>query len=260
MGGDNFRTNAFSSNYHGLQVTMKKAYSNGFQFNTNYTWSKALDYLSDAFNGNGGVGDHYRPTDTYDRKLDYGPADFDLRHRFVASFTYELPWMKKNLVLGGWSFNSIITLQSGTPFSLFSSEDVNKDGYLNDRVNLKPGYHLVDVMYNFNPAKAYFNPDAFEDPVCPSSVNDGLWCYGNTGRNALVGPNYQNVDLGVSKTFKFGESKSLELQGNFFNLLNRANFVNPAAANTNAIDSPDFGKTNATWEPRVTQLAVRFQF
>lgn len=260
MGGDNYRTNAFSSNYHGLQLTFKKAYSNGFQFNTNYTWSKALDYLSDAFNGNGGAGDHYRPSDTFNRSIDYGPADFDLRHRFVASFSYELPWLKKNVVLGGWSLNSIITLQSGTPFSLFSANDANQDGYLNDRVSLKPGYKLNDVYYGANPAVAYFDPNAFEDPVCASIVNDGLWCYGNTGRNALVGPNYQNVDVGVSKKFSFGESKSLELQGNFFNLFNRANFVNPASAGTNSIDSPEFGKTNATWEPRVTQLALRFQF
>src|SRR5262249_12958644 len=110
----------------------------------------------------------------------------------------------------------------------------------------------------------YFNTGLFADTACPPTVNQGLWCEGvagQTGRNALYGPGYSNVDLGIAKRFKIKETAALQFQANFFNLLNRANFVIPIG---NLTDS-NFGKSTATFLPgqggaRVTQLALRFDF
>jgi hypothetical protein len=192
-------------------------------------------------------------------KLDYGPADFNLKHRFVATVGYELPFMKNNRWLGGWSINSIISLQGGVPFSPYSTSsayDLNKDGINADRIVYTGSGTPKDSIVHSSPADAYFDTSEWGRYSCPLDVNQGLWCIPTARRNSLTGPGYKNVDLGVSKKFKFNEHSALSLQANFFNVFNHPNFEVPAFNDT----SSAFGSSTATFDPRITQLAIRLDF
>jgi Carboxypeptidase regulatory-like domain/TonB dependent receptor-like, beta-barrel len=254
ISNDNFRTNAFASNYSGLQVSLRKRFSGGLQFNASYTYSKAIDTLSDTFSGKQGT----NPTDNMNINEDRGPADFDLRHRFVGTIVYDLPFAKNNRWIGGWAVSGIVSLQSGTPFSVYDSNyDTNHDGLYEDRVSYTGSGAMSNaVLGKGSPADGYLNAADFADTVCPASVNMGLWCDGGSGRNALTGPGYKNLDFGVTKRFRITESTSISFLANFFNLFNHTNFTNP----DNNISDGAFGQSRGTLSPRVTQLALRFDF
>ncbi|HEU5451504.1 MAG TPA: TonB-dependent receptor [Terriglobales bacterium] len=258
IGADNYRTNCCSSNYHGLQLTLRKNYSNGLGFQANYTWSKSMDTLSDLFNYKGSYG----ATDVQNLGYDYGPSDFNMPQRFVGNVTYELPFMKNNRWIGGWTVNSIVSIQSGASFGVYSSStayDANKDGRGGDRYVPKGVAPMGSVMGNIDPvsgALVYFNKADWGRYTCPSSLNGGMWCDPPIGRNSMTGPGYWNTDFSISKKFKVTERAGFTFQANFFNLFNHTNFNNPSG---NAA-SPDFGKSTTTYPNRITQLALRFDF
>jgi hypothetical protein len=287
-----FRTNCCDSNYHGFQTTLRKRFSNGLQFNANYTFSKAMDDISDSFTTKNAGAAAY-PTDSENPHFDYGPADFNVKHRIVASFVYDLPFEKSSRWLGGWNVSGIVTWQTGPDFSISDSSanaDSNADGQFNDRdVWLGGGQITNAVDHNVSPAHGYLKTGASEwgiltgvntiaagtPPVaptgaavlvCPASVNMGLWCegpaLGQMQRNSLTGPSFFNTDFGVKKSFKITETSSLRFEANFFNLFNHPNFASP---DPNLNDST-FGSSTSTFSnqqsggPRITQLALRFDF
>jgi hypothetical protein len=275
IGNINLRTNGFNSNYNAGQVTLTKRYSSGLQFGANYTYSKALDEISDTFTPRG---QSLNPTDSTNIHLDYGPADFNVTHRFSLNYTYELPVFKGNRWIGGWSTSGIVSFQTGVPFSLYSSSssnDANKNGTNNDRLAYTGSGPITSVLTGSNPADGYFDASKFGrirafnplspppsgDVYCPVSMNSGLWCEGpgtgQTSRNTLYGPGYANVDFGLAKKFKIGESSAFQFQANFFNLFNHPNFAIP----TGNFALASFGSSIATvGNPRITQLALRFDF
>ncbi len=255
IGADNYRNNAFSSNYNGMQATVRRSFASGFAFNGSYTWARSLDNLSDVFNGRGTT----NPTDTMDLMKDYGPADFNMKHRVITTVQYELPFLKNNRILGGWGFNAIISLQSGVPFSPLatSANDVNKNGTTNDRVvYIGSGAPTSSIFDNKSPADGYFDKTKWAKYTCPASVNNGQWCSSPQGRGTMTGPGFQNVDFNVTKTFRIVENVRLQLQGNFFNLFNHPNFGNPGFN----LSSGTFGRSTSAYAPRITQLAARLDF
>ena len=252
--GDNFRSNNFGSNYYGLQTSLIKHFSNGLQFNANYTFSHAIDTFSDAFNN--GRGQIARPTDIANIPLDRGNADFDIRHRFVYSGFYDLPFFKSNRFLGGWSLSGIVTIQQGVPIPILNgttSGDTNRDGYNTDR----PAISGDPYLHGMSPADGWLNSGSFSNYACPTSTNFGLWCDSPTGRNTLRAPGFVNTDFGVGKSFKFGERMKLQFFANFFNLFNHPNFAVP----TGNRSSGTFGLSTSDYNgPRITQLALRLDF
>jgi hypothetical protein len=262
IGADNFRSNGYSSNYHGLQLSVRKNYANGLGITANYTYSKALDTISDIFNNRATLGGSGRPTDNENHAYDYGPADFNVAHRFVSTVSYDLPFLKANRWLGGWGVNAIFSRQSGHPVSPIDSSslyDLNKDGIRTDRV--VSAVAPMSTVQHGNPALGYFNPDDWTDFTCPASVNGGLWCNAPIGRNTLTGPGFVNLDFSATKTIKLTERAVFTFQANFFNLLNHPNFEVPG----NDMHNPGtFGVSTATFGDngghRITQLAVRFDF
>jgi hypothetical protein len=158
--------------------------------------------------------------------------------------------------------NSIISIQSGVPFTPFSSStsyDLNKNGVSSDR--LVPTVNAASTYASgTNPADGYLDSTLWGKSAsgkityykCPS----GQWCDAPIGRNSLIGPGYANVDFNMTKKFKVNERSAFTFQANFFNLFNRANFGLPTAN----ITSSTFGKSTSTYDPRVTQLALRFDF
>ena len=259
IGADNYRNNAFRSNYNSLQLLVRKTYSKGLAFNASYTYAKTLDTLSDLFNARNALA----VTDTMNVNYDYGPSDYDMRHRFLTVVSYDLPIFRNNQftgrVLGGWTVNTILSLQSGVPFTVYdsaSANDKNKDGRYLDRIVTVGGVAPMSTLTAKSPADGYFDTSKWERYTCPATVNGGLWCNVPLGRNSMYAPSYRNVDFSFSKKFGITEKVALKLQGGFFNLFNHPNFGLP----TGNKNSPTFGMSTSTYEPRIVQLALRLDF
>jgi hypothetical protein len=270
IGADNFRSNGYLSNYHAFQASVRKTYSAGLTFNANYTYSKALDEVSDLFLNRSAA----RPTDNMNFHADYGNADFDTRHRAVVTVSYDLPVFKNNRWLGGWGTNAIISYQTGHPFSPFTSSrtyDLNKDGYRTDRLipvgspdsTILSGTALDSCLNDPTIlARCYFDTTKWVRDTCPPSVNGGIWCDARIGRNSIFGPSFANVDFNVTKAFKVTERFKLTFQANFFDLFNHPNFLPPVTAQN--FLSSNFGQLTTTAGDggghRVTQMALRLDF
>lgn len=267
IGGDNARGNFYNSNYHALQVRITKRFSQGFQFDGNYTWSHALDYVSDAFNNK--AGGSYRPEDTFNRKLEYGNADFDIRHRLVGDWVWDLPVFRSSRLLGGWSLSGIVELQTGSPFTIYDSAvDSNYDGYHTDRATfLGTGNISSAIHHGVSPADGYIWPGTFGPTPHPAP---GVPTDGMLARNALFGPGYFNTDASISKAFHLGERADLKFVFSAFNAWNRPNFsMVPTQGNAGVGDVSNslFGVAQNTVQPnntgtgaRVLQFALRIDF
>jgi hypothetical protein len=259
IGSDNSRTNAFSSNYHGIEAMLIKRMSHGLQFQANYTFSKAIDEMSDAFSGK----DALRPANALNLKLDRGRADFDVTHRFVTSVYYELPFFKQNRWIGGWATGGYLTFRTGTPFSILCDCDSNRDGYYTDRAQFVGTGSLTSLLSSKpSPGDGYLQTTASDGsdlfvptPVDPSK-NMGLWVDGSLARNILSGPGSADVTWTIQKRFRVTEHTAFQFQANFFNMFNHPNFTLPDGY----IDDPAFGKSTNTFDPRIIQLALRFDF
>ncbi len=141
-----------NSSYHALQLQLNKRFSGGLQFTTAYTWSHAIDEVSDVFDLAGTLA---LPLDTFNRRGERADANFDVRHRFVYSAVWDLPLLRGNSILGGWQLASIGTFQTGQPFTIISCCDANLDGNLTDYApgadrnsSRAPGIATVDLAVN----------------------------------------------------------------------------------------------------------------
>ena len=248
--------NGSYSRYHALLMKVEKRYSHGLSFLASYTFSHTLDNASDANLGSFHAGDTFR--DPRHLNWEYGNSDFDVRHRFVFSWIYDLPvgtgkayggQMSRlaDAFLGGWQVNGIWALQSGYWFTPFG---VNDSCYCNDgnASSLRP-----DAIGNANTGPKtvdeWFNLSAFD-----INVPDGR--HGNAGRNPILGPGLSNLDLGLHKAFRFTETKRLEFRAEFFDLPNHPNWDRPVIDYGN--DNVDKILTSRT--SREIQLALKFIF
>jgi len=261
-----FRSNDLS-NYNSIQVRFEKRPTRGLQFQVSYTYAHALDDASSASLGSNNQGDFRLQTDPM---LEYGNADFDVRQRLVANYSYDLPF-GKNKALGGnasgvldqlignWEVAGIVTASTGNWFtptdSVVNLSDSDGGGEVFN--SSRP-----DVVANPNgtpcPPGALFNTCAFVSNTVPG-------IYGDAGRNIIRGPGYQNWDISLLKLFPIREERHFEFRAEFFNAFNHYNpeFANPntIAVNTaTELGSPTFGK--ATWarDPRFVQFALKFYF
>jgi hypothetical protein len=276
---DNARGNYYGSNYNAFDLTLRKRFSHGLSLNANYTYAKSLDEISDVFRARNAA---ISATDVQNLRNDYGPSDFDIRHRVVVSFNYDLPFFHGNRWIGGWTVNSIISWNTGAPIGLFDgSSDSNRDGTRIDRpefigsgsvLGSIKGKEMIDPNSG-KPVYQYLDPAQFaQAKKCltnPAIDNHGgFWCNPNLSRGAIPGPMFTNIDFGVSKSFKINERMAFRFDANFFNLLNHPNFGNPDSAGSGAnFASSAFGQSTSTTGNegpgsghRVTQLAIRFDF
>jgi hypothetical protein len=243
-----------NSRYNSLQISVTKRFSGGLQFLSAYTLGKSTDYYS------GGTINDLTPTfgDQLNWKLNYGPSDFDRRHRFVTSFVYDLP--KKGLARD-WQLNGILILQTGTPFSIVDSPNLA----IIQRANFAAGASNPSTSGDVD---QFFNTSAFvlSRPLLgggnlgvPNNPNfDPDHPFGNTPRNLFYGPGQKNLDLSVVKFIPLSETVRAELRAEFFNLFNWTNFANP---NSNIAVPATFGRITATSSgPRVIQFAVKVSF
>lgn len=224
----NFMAN--NSRYHGLQAKLERRFSGGLTLLSSYTWSHSID-LASTFGGD-------TPQDYYNRRAGYGNSQFDLRHNFIVSSLYQLPFGPgrrfANIggpvgkLLEGWDFNAIVRFQSGFPYGIFADRDVPNIGSRGTglHASLVPGQNP-----NSGPGTTdqWFNKKAFAD--CDDKTVFGAsaptFCFGNLGRNTMIGPGVKNFDLSLFKTTKIHESQAIQFRAEFFNAFNNVNFNNP---------------------------------
>jgi hypothetical protein len=292
-------SNESQSNYEGLNAQLRKNYSHNLMFTANYTFGKVLDNLTE-----GGLGD-YQNTNGYGLlysgvsdiekpHLDYGPSEFDARHRLTLTGVWNIPGPKGkgalNKVLGGWGLNTIVSLQSGRPFDVYCGQawyngcDFNMDGLNYDRPNRPAGIKTSgfsnsqfvnglfgDPTLTFSPsgdsrtslALQVFCPYGENSILDYGPVNSGpgsqcvpVGTNGNLSRNAFRGPANKTVDLTLLKKTAVSERINVEFRAAAFNIFNRVNLYNPIGD----LSSPQFGQSTAAFAPRQLQLDLKIMF
>jgi hypothetical protein len=246
----NFIDNGSTSSYHSMQLQFNRRLSRRLQALASYTWSHAIDEVSDELNANIQL---------------RGNADFDVRHNFSAAVTYELPGGGRSslsqTLLHGWSLNSTIHALSPTPVSPFSRFTTIDARQFRAFPNLVAGQDLY-IYDSQSPGGKRLNRAAFVAPPVGTS--------GNLGRNVLRGFPIFQVDMALHRRFKFSERAYAEFWTEAFNVLNHPNFGNPIVdiANPNfgrptQVLGRDLGGQSAIYQiggPRSIQFAIRLGF
>ncbi len=242
--------------YNSLQAGLRRRFQSGLEYSVAYTWSNAL---SDAigYYGDGGQSGSQSAyfQNIYDRHAEWGPAYFDVRHSFVTSLFYELPWGKGkplgsgwnpavNTVLGGWQLGGILTLHTGFPLTVTANDASGtlSRGARADVIGTPHDSQLVGL------GNHYLDPAAFAQPK--------QFTFGNEGPGAVRGPGLQRFDLSLGKKFPITEQKYFEFRGEAFNLSNTPAFNGPVRF----INSSTFGEVSTTQGERNVQFALKFFF
>ncbi len=247
---EEFRSDA-SSSYHALEVVGETSPIAGLDVSASWTWSHAIDEVSDLFPTSGSspfaqdeLGRAGGP------RAERASAAFDVRHRFVGKFVYSPVW-GEGRVWGGWSLAGVVELSTGQPFTVISSLDANLDGVLNDRPKSSEGL----VAFDGGPRLVGLGPgvDPFSLVVRLDKERPRI---GALGRNTFRGRGIATVDLAVSKSIDVGRG-SIELRVECFNALNRAHYALPVRV----LEAPGFGVSQASSVPaRLFQVGLRFSF
>ena len=237
---------------HSLQSKLERRFQSGLSLLSSYTWAHAIDNSTDGEDNNNGPN---IPQDSSNTNAEKASSGFDIRHRFVTSVVYDLPFGRAGghfegsklvrVMFGGFQLAGIFVAQTGQP--------VNPDVAGNPANTTNPvrPNRLLDGNLSVSERNVdrWFNPAAFAAPVA--------FTYGSSGRNVLRAPGLVNLDLLVARSFRLTETVHLELRGEFFNLSNTAHFGKPNAT----VGSPQFGHITATAAPnRQVQLGLRLTF
>ncbi|MFO0364069.1 MAG: TonB-dependent receptor domain-containing protein [Acidobacteriota bacterium] len=235
------------SNYHGLQTSMSWQ-RGGMTVRGNYTWSKALDTVSDIPSGNQNLDRGILALDERNTRLNYGPGDFDVRHLGNVAFTYDLPWRKKSLLLGGWSVQGIVTMNSGRPYTLYAGTD-NLVGNNNNRILDLPG----TLLRNGGAERRALElaPGVARGVLTPAART-----LGTIGRNTERGDTLLQTNVSVFKTFAVTERWKLQLRAESYNVTNTVNYDLPDGV----LSSANFGNALTAGDARQHQLALRLSF
>jgi hypothetical protein len=242
-----------SSTYHSLQTKAEKRFSNNLSFLGAYTFGKSLDERSQASLGFG-TGDGFRDPINH-RDWEKGRSDYDVRHRFVVSYTYLLPWGQNShgatkLLLNGWQLIGIHSFMTGTPFTVRAQNDFsNAGGDSNARPNVVPGVSVIPE--GGQTRDHWFNTAAFTNPE--------LGQFGNVGRNTLSRPNQTTIDFSIFKNFQITEGIKLQFRTEFFNLPNHPNFIG-SPGSFRSFDSSSAGVLTQAAPGRQIQFALKFIF
>jgi len=277
------QANVANSNYNGMVVTATHSMSGGFQFQASYTWSHALDEISNnslspfGVNVNAQNADVIFPQDPNNlKKYNYGNADYDIQHNFTMNYVWSdafrhLTSWGPNALVKGWTFSGTIFRHSGLPFTVFSNDYTN---------GLSAGFYGSGTQYVFadvvgNPPTSCSGDAAKLNNPCFSTANfpDPTTGFGNQRRNQFRGPGFFDTDFSVEKAFGVPkwEGAQFSIGARFFNLFNHPNFFFPIG-NSN---SPQFGQIVAAastptsivgsglvsdTSPRMIQFQAKFQF
>jgi hypothetical protein len=276
-----------SGHYSGLQISLNRNVGNNLLVTGAYTWSHTLDDSNGAFNtGTNGAGGRFFITPTGPSfKLNYGNSDQDQRNVFVSSAVYNLPFGHGqhfganaprflDEAIGGWQANTIVTIDSGTPFDINTS-GVNNAGIDNRADVVKFSHAARGSVGGTTVANrlTYFTGTFAPPPTISVGGNTVYTRAGNVERNQFYGPGFTGVDFGIFKDFAITERVKFQLRAQAYNLFNTPAFTNPDADIHDGVANPDgtyttgpasngFGSLNATRQQSQRQLefAARINF
>ncbi len=253
--GPNFGSNALQSNighasYNALELSARHS-SGRIEFSAAYTYGKSLDQSSN-------IGEEVNP---FNPELSYAVSSFDVKHNFVLSYDYQLPFdrfLHANRITQGWSLSGITRFASGFPITIINNGDnsligTNPNGINNSSID-EPDYNGGSLGLNHNPrnnGNNYFNTSNF-------SMN-ALGTPGNAKRRFFYGPGADNYDMAVAKKLSLTESKSLLFRVEAFNVFNHTQF-NGTASVDGDIGSSTFGNAISAAPPRILQGALKINF
>ena len=236
-----------NSSYQSLQARFQQTFHRGLTALASYTWSKSIDDASSFF---ASAGDANFPQDSRNTRAERALSNFDLRHRFSLSYSFDLPFGKGRF-LGGWQTYGIWTFQTGRPFTvaLLPNFDNSNTGQsiLGFGANDRPNVLRAAALANPSPQR-WFDTTAFALPPFGS--------FGNAGRNILSGPGYQSANVSLMKNARIAERANLQIRVEAFNLLNRTNLGLP----DNFFGSPTFGSIQSAQSPRRVQFGAKILF
>ena len=259
-GGITYNLYNGSSNYNGLQLHYEHRAAN-LLATASYAWSHALDNTNSPYGGT--------PVAVllwYNQAANYGNSSQDERHIFSSSFVYSLPFGRGqrfgagvnravDLAIGGWQINDIVQLSTGQPI------DIQAGGSGKQAVANRPD--LVSPIEYPKTLTEWFTPSSFnstELPYQPATDGTGNLVYtrvGTLGRNAVYGPGFRDMDLGVQKNLHITEGRQLELHGDAFNVTNTPSFANPSNVDSGAVFGAITGLRSSS---RKIQIAARLVF
>jgi hypothetical protein len=287
--GASYQRTLGNSIYNGLQTKLEKQLSNGANFLVTYTYSKTLSDAGDLLNGGSTNGYRAPWLPGYGPRFDWGLADFDVRNVFHLSGGYELPFGKGKTylanagrgvdeVVGGWSLNTIVTLQGGQPISLSCPTATTSGTNCND-INVPGQSQKLGLHTDSNGKLSWFgNPNAFQQP-CPLGSAATAGCFPLTGQAILgggpsttYGPPLRQFTLSAFKAIPINERFNMQFRAEFFNILNHPNFNAPnfggngvtSVGNSANFTSSTFGEIGSTrdapYDPRQIQFALKLYF
>jgi hypothetical protein len=252
--------NIYKSNYNGLQVTLNARNYHGLNVVAGYTYAHALDDVGANWDFGAGLG---LPQDATHPGREYASSDFDMRHRFTLSLTYNVPGRKSFAqMLEGWQLISIVALYGAQPWGpIDTGDDISLTGEGIDRWDFvgnssdfksDPRHNLALLPQYFAPAAAPAPPLSTIPAVCTNAAASpgmvaslsALGCYvspngrsamippafgtfGTMGRNTFRDTGFRNWDFSIAKNWKIGERFGIQFRSEFFNILNHPNFANP---------------------------------
>ena len=283
-------TDSDISYYNGLQTTLSTRTFHNLAFNASYTYSHALSDLQ------GGDFHSSAAQNSLNPLGDYGAAQFDIRHHFGLTLTYNIPGMKSpGQMLQGWTLSSAIVIQSGLPWNVVdTANDPSRTGQFVDRWDFF-GNHS-DFKAGPNPIPFYKAGDPSMPAACTQAFNssgglatlaDGCYAVGNSvliapapgqfgtmAKNMFYDSGYHNWDLSVFKNWTFKERLTAQFRAEFFNILNLKNYANPNLVSGSsdpsstgqfgcACETPDVANTNpalGSGAAREIQLGLKLLF
>jgi hypothetical protein len=250
FGSDTNQTTIGKSNYNAFQLSLRHT-SGRLELSAGYTYGKSLDESSN-------LGEEVNPINP---ALSYALSSFDVRHNFVVSYNYRIPFQSLFRISSrwtqGWEVSGITHFSSGLPVTLVNYGDNSLLGAEPNGINNcgidEPDYSGDALELNHDPSngRAYFNTAQFSE--------NALGTPGSAKRRFFSGPGLDNYDIALLKNVRLTESKSLQFRVEGFNVFNHAQFFGPQTVDGN-IGSSTFGQVVNANPPRLVQLGVKFLF
>jgi hypothetical protein len=248
--------NDLIADYDAVTFGLRQRMRQGLQADVHYTWSRTRD-MSTHSNGGG------QTMDNYDIWRDYGLASWDIPHRLVASYLYDIPFLKSSpqpvlkYLVAGWQVSGVTTIQSGSPVNVTLSADRANIGITGQqRPDLVGAVPTLNCVADPDPTKRHqlmncYDAAAFALPA--------QFTFGNASRNILRGPKFMSTDLSLMKTVPIGGGVRFQFRMEFYNIFNNVNYGNPGATFGVPL-SASFGRITSAGTMRQMQLGGKILF
>ncbi len=242
-----YTQSAGSSIYHALQAKVERRFSQGLSILASYTYSKSIDTASGPFSDSRNPN---FPQNSYDVAAEKSVSDFNFPQRLSLAYIWNMPFgsttgklhdQRLNYLIQGWEVGSVLTVESGPPFTPVVSGNVSGADEINNATVQADTDRPNIVSSPFYPTKQtpqqWVLPSAFSTP--------SAFTFGNAGRNILRGPGLGSCDFSLLRNFRLGETSKVQFRGEIFNIFNRANFDIPQ----NIVNTSSFGQIFNTVQP-----------